>query len=43
MDLLEEILKNIETGKNITTSWKSILNLVKLQSLVVKYSKVWKI
>ena len=42
-NLLDEILKKFETGKNITTSGKSILNLVKLQSLVVKCSKIWKI
>ena len=35
-NLLDRILKKFETGKNIATSTKSIVNLVKLQSLVVK-------
>ena len=39
-NLLEEILKRIEIGKNITTALKSILNLVKLLSLVVKCCKL---
>ena len=40
-NLLDKILKKIEIGKNITPAWKSILNLVKLQSLqVVKCRKL---
>ena len=42
-NLLDEILKKIEIGKNITTAWKSILNLVKLKSLVAKCCKLQKI
>ena len=40
---LDEILKKFKTGKNITRSWKSILNLAKLQSLAMRCSKIWKI
>ena len=39
-NLLDEILKKIEIEKNITTAWKSILILVKLQCLVVKCCKL---
>ena len=39
-NLLDEILKKIEIGKNITTAWKNTLNLVKLQCLVVKCGKL---
>ena len=39
-NLLDEILKKIEIGENITTTWKSILNIVEMQSLVVKCCKL---
>ena len=39
---LNEILKKVEIGKFITTALKSILKLVKLQSLVAKRCKMWK-
>ena len=38
--LFHEILKKFKIGKNITTALKSILSLVKLQSLVVKCCKM---
>ena len=40
---IDKILKNIELVKFITTALKSVLNLVKLQSLVAKYCKMQKI
>ena len=36
-----KILKKVEVGKFITTALKSILKLVKLQSLVAKRYKMW--
>ena len=41
--IIDKILKNIEIVKFITTALKSILNLVKLQSLVAKCCKMQKI
>ena len=38
--IIDKIFKNIEIVKFITTALKSILNLVKLQSLVVKCCKM---
>ena len=38
--IIDKIFKNIETVKFIITALKSILNLVKLQSLVAKCSKM---
>ena len=40
--IMGKILKKIELGKFITTALKSILKLVKLQSLVAKRCKMWK-
>ena len=40
--IMGKILKKVEIGKFITTALKSILNLVKLQSLVAKRCKMWK-
>ena len=43
LDLYKSFRRNFEKikiGKNITTAWKSILSLVKLQSLVVKCCKL---
>ena len=40
--IVDKILKKVEIGKFITTALKSILKLVKLQSLVVKRCKMWK-
>ncbi len=37
------ITQTFESGKFISTAGKSILNLVKLRSLVAKYRKLWKI
>ena len=37
---MSRILKKVEMGKFITTALKSILNLVKLQSLVAKCCKM---
>ena len=39
---MDKILKKVEIGKFITTALKSILKLVKLQSLVAKRCKMWK-
>ena len=41
--LLDEIFKNFKLGNYFTTAWKSIIYLVKLQSLVAKYCKIRKI
>ena len=41
--ITDRILKKVEVGKFITTALKSILKLVKLQSLVAKCRKVRKI
>ena len=38
---LGKILKKVEIGKFIATALKSILKLVKLQSLVAKRCKMW--
>ena len=40
--IMGKILKKVEIGKFITTALKSILKLVKLQSLVAKHYKVRK-
>ena len=40
--IVDKILKKVEIGKFITTALKSILKLVKLQSLVAKRCKMWK-
>ena len=40
--IMGKILKKVEMGKFITTALKSILKLVKLQSLVAKRCKMWK-
>ena len=40
--IMGKILKKVEVGKFITTAFKNILKLVKLQSLVAKRSKMWK-
>ena len=40
--IMGKILKKVEIGKFITTALKSILKLVKLQSLVAKRCKMWK-
>ena len=40
--IVGKILKKVEIGKFITTALKSILKLVKLQSLVAKRCKMWK-
>ena len=40
---MDRILKNVQMGKFITTALKSILKLVKLQSLVAKCCKMRKI
>ncbi len=37
------IKQTFELGKFISTAGKSILNLIKLRSLVAKYRKMWKI
>ena len=39
---MDKILKKVEIEKFITTALKSILKLVKLQSLVAKRCKMWK-
>ena len=41
--IMDTILKKVEVGKFITTALKSILKLVKLQSLVAKCCKMRKI
>ena len=41
--IMDRILKKVEVGKFITTALKSILKLVKLQSLVAKCCKMRKI
>ena len=41
--IVDKILKKFEIGKFIITALKSILKLVKLQSLVAKRCKMWKI
>ena len=41
--IMDKILKKVEMGKFITTALKSILKLVKLQSLVAKCCKMRKI
>ena len=41
--IMDKILKKVELGKFITTVLKSIVKLVKLQSLVAKRCKMWKI
>ena len=41
--IIDKIFKNIEIVKSITTALKSILILVKLQSLVAKYCKMQKL
>ena len=40
--IVDNILKKVGIGKFITTSLKSILKLVKLQSLVAKRCQTWK-
>ena len=40
--IMGKILKKVEIGKFITTALKSILKLVKLQCLVAKRCKMWK-
>ena len=40
LHIMNKILKNLEIVKFITTALKSILKLVKLQSLVVKCYKM---
>ena len=40
--IVDKILKKAEIGKFITTAFKSILKLVKLQSFVAKHCKMWK-
>ena len=40
--IMGKIFKKVEIGKLITTALKSILKLVKLQSLVAKRCKMWK-
>ena len=39
---MDKILKKVEVEKFITTALKSILQLVKLQSLISKHCKMWK-
>ena len=39
---VDKILKKVEIEKIISTALKSILKLVKLQSLVAKRCKMWK-
>ena len=41
--IMDRTLKKVEVGKFITTALKSILKLVKLQSLVAKCCKMRKI
>ena len=40
--IMDKILKKVEIEKFITTALKNILKLVKLQSLVAKRWKIWK-
>ena len=40
--IMDKIVKKVEIEKFITTALKSILKLVKLQSLVTKRCKMWK-
>ena len=41
--IMDRILKKVKMGKFITAVLKSIQKLVKLQSLVAKCCKMWKI